>query len=115
MIQQLTVGDLFAREPRAWGLRGDPYLWRALRDYLATTPLPTNSSELERIIEDAFLRLTRRPLVPGDGFFLHEFAHGGMSSGGIDPQFWLEKALPLLIKRYLKHAPREPSIFDVEP
>jgi hypothetical protein len=27
----MRVPDLFDPEPQTWGLRGDPYLWRALR------------------------------------------------------------------------------------
>jgi hypothetical protein len=31
----MRVSALFYPEPQTWGLRGDPYLWRALRAHLA--------------------------------------------------------------------------------
>ena len=95
------IGDLFELEPATWGLRGDPYLWRELRDDFAATPLPRTPSEFVKIVEDAFQALTGRPLLPGDAFLLEKHAHGGMSGGGISPEFWYEKALPLLLERYL--------------
>ena len=39
----MQVSDLFDPEPQRWGLRGDPYLWRALRAQTGpdVTPGPT--------------------------------------------------------------------------
>ncbi|MDP8033031.1 DUF3396 domain-containing protein [Pasteurella atlantica] len=34
------------------------------------------------------------------GYDVKEFNFGGMSGGGISSNFWIEKAFPLLIKRY---------------
>lgn len=41
-----TASVLFDPEPETWGLRGDPYLWRALREYLADARLPRSADEL---------------------------------------------------------------------
>ena len=34
------AADLFDPEPEQWGLRGDPWVWRALRDHLGEAYLP---------------------------------------------------------------------------
>ena len=34
-----------------------------------------------------------------DALYVREYSHGGMSSGGISPKFWLNEAIPLLIGR----------------
>lgn len=96
-----TLGNLFKNEPRTWGLRGDPYLWRAMGAHLFDTPLPTTVGTLESTLANAFEELTGRPWTTSENFHLEAYSHGGMSSGMISPIFWREKALPLLQKRLL--------------
>ncbi len=94
------LGDLFFREPDEWGLRGDPYLWAEMRSFLADRPLPSSREELSDAVTSAFQELTGHPLVATrDSFAIERFAHGGMSSGHIDPAWWRSKALPLLSAR----------------
>jgi hypothetical protein len=100
MTEPRTIAQLFEEEPYQWGLRGDPYLWRRMREHFAATPLPAQLAELDRQIEHAFLELTGQPLSAPEPFFVEAFAHGGMSSGLISPEFWREQALPLLRARY---------------
>jgi hypothetical protein len=95
-----TLGQLFDDEPHSWGLRGDPYLWKAMRESFSSVPLPSDAAELEQQLARAFQELTGRPLSTATHFFVEEFAHGGMSSGGISPEFWRERALPLLRARH---------------
>jgi hypothetical protein len=56
--RQQTIGELFAEEPARWGLRGDPHLWRAMREHLSSAPLPASVVDLEEQIEQAFLTLS---------------------------------------------------------
>ena len=91
-----TVASLFQPEPQQWGLRGDPYLWREMRRYFEQTPLPTTVDELNTLIETAFEALTGHSISVGSHFFVESFNHGGMSGGHISPDFWREKAMPLL-------------------
>ncbi len=42
------MADLFDPEPETWGLRGDPYLWRALREHLSETDIPASVDEVVR-------------------------------------------------------------------
>lgn len=94
------LGSLFEHEPIQWGLRGDPYLWREMRSHFASAPLPESLAKLEEQIAEAFLTLTGQPITTPKVFKVDRFAHGGMSSGGISPDFWRDSALPLLKKRY---------------
>jgi hypothetical protein len=48
------VGDLFTREPINWGLRGDPYVWVAMREKLADAPMPSNWSDLHDMLRTTF-------------------------------------------------------------
>lgn len=99
-----TAGAAFAREPSRWGLRGDPFLWRAMRLHLANSPAPRSTVEARALLESAFAALTGNLLEAVEPFLLQEYAHGGMSGGAIDPDFWRRKALPLLTRRWLRLA-----------
>ena len=95
-----TVRPLFATAPPQWGLRGDPYLWDELSDILSDTPLPQTESELVRLVEAGFERLTGHAMSEPDTFVVERYAHGGMSSGGVSPDFWRDEAMPLLLRRF---------------
>jgi hypothetical protein len=94
------IGDLFEEEPKQWGLRGDPFLWRELRAHFVDTPIPSSAEIFEQELERAFVLLSGHPLSSSAHFRVERFAHGGMSSGGISPEFWRESALPILKNRY---------------
>lgn len=97
-----TVSCLMTPKPMHWGLRGDPYLWEEIFDHLATTKIPESINDLIEIIEKAFIELTAHPITDSDNFLIEKYAHGGMSSGHIDPGFWKNKIIPLLVERYKK-------------
>ena len=100
MSKYRTIGQIFEEELLQWGLRGDPYLWRAMRDSFSASPMPSSASKLENFLENVFEQLTGRPFSTTKFFRVPAFAHGGMSSGGISPQFRRETTLPLLLERY---------------
>jgi hypothetical protein len=95
------VADLFDPEPPRWGLRGDPWVWQAMRDHLGDTYLPPTLAEVEAMIYVAFNRLVGVDLATetAPSVFRPEFAHGGMSSGHIHLETWRAELLPLLIDR----------------
>lgn len=95
-----TVADLFAEEPPRWSLRGDPYLWREMRERFADVPLPATADALAALIQRIFEELTGEPITHPDFIFVERFAHGGMSSGRVVPQFWRETVIPLLRERF---------------
>ena len=95
------VDDLFDPEPTRWGLRGDPWVWQAMRDHLAGAYLPPSLGEVEAMLYAAFNRLVAVDLATEiePSVFREEFAHGGMSSGGIHLETWRVDLIPLLVDR----------------
>lgn len=97
------ISDLFKSPPSPWwGLRGDPFLWKDLSRVFRKVPIPRSEAILMSMLEGAFLALTGYTIEQTDDFFVERYAHGGMSSGGISPEFWREKAIPLLCRRFLE-------------
>ena len=100
MARSETVASLFQEEPNQWGLRGDPYLWREMRSHFEQIPLPATTDELSALIETVFEHLTGHSISASNPFFVKRFSYGGMSSGHIFPDFWRDKAIPLLLARH---------------
>ena len=40
----MKYSDLFEPEPEKWGLRGDTYLWRELKEHFGDNELPNDES-----------------------------------------------------------------------
>jgi hypothetical protein len=84
--------DLLAVPPVTWGARGDPYLWEELR-LLAienNIPLPESIENLVKQLHNLFEDLTGHSVLDRDWFFVEKYAHGGMSSGHVEPSGWRE-------------------------
>lgn len=97
----LSTNDLFTDTARLWwGLRGDPVLWDALRDWFATKPWPTNSVEFEQQLKAAFAELTTESLDEGEKVYVEQLNQGGMSGGWVSKVWWRERGFPILLKRY---------------
>ena len=60
--------------------------------------------ELENWIKKEYLSLSGKPLTNeyGDFAVIEQFAHGGMSSGGVDNEWWMNEGIPLLKSRLTK-------------
>lgn len=101
MGRTFAVAALFRDEPQRWGLRGDPYLWREMRQHLEGVGCPATSEALTSVIGEAFEELTGFPLSHADPIYIEKYSHGGMSSGYVNPRFWRETAVPLLQGRLL--------------
>ena len=96
-----VVADLFDPEPPQWGLRGDPWVWRALRDHLGDSYLPPSAAEVESMLYAAFNRLVAVDLATdvATEVYREEFAHGGLSSGHVSLDVWRSYLMPLLVDR----------------
>jgi hypothetical protein len=95
------LGDGFDVVHRQWGLRGDPHVWRALRDRLATTPTPEGADAVRAAYAGAFNDIVGVDLdgEPEPHIYRKDLDHGGMSGGSVDMQWWRTKGLPLLVER----------------
>lgn len=96
----MTVSEIFENEPSKYGLRGDRYLWREMRETLKDVEMPQTAEELKRLIEETYEAATGYPISYERSFLVDRFKHGGMSSGRIDPDFWVSRGIPLLVERH---------------
>ena len=95
--QRLAV--LFQERPAQWGLRGDPFLWDELRQVSMTLVLPKTPQGLRGLLLLLISNLIGAELIPGKSVPVVRYSFGGMSSGMIAADFWLEKAILLLQNR----------------
>lgn len=95
------VSVIFTPEPDQWGLRGDPFFWRYLKAQYQTVPLPYSPKVFQKEVLHIFTELTGEPPAPDKHYFVEQFAekYVGMSTGHLSGDFWLKKAMPLLMKR----------------
>ena len=96
----MKLSIIFEERPRQWGFRGDPYFWDHLKDRAENMEL-IFPDELEKWIKREYFSLAGKPLTDeyGDFAVIKRFAHGGMSSGGVDNKWWMEEGIPLLKSR----------------
>jgi hypothetical protein len=82
-------------------LRGDPYLWRALRDYVRDEEIPASPAGVTGLLYTAFGEVVGENLAsyPEQTMYREQFAHGGMSGGLISIETWRDQLIPLLTDR----------------
>jgi hypothetical protein len=98
--RRATLAALFRDEPARWGFRGDPYLWREMAREFADVACPSTPAGVAALVEEAFARLTGRPMSHPEPIFVARYDHGGMSSGHVRPDWWRETGVPLLLERH---------------
>lgn len=96
----MKLSIIFEEKPKQWGFRGDPYFWDHLKN-LAENMDTVSPDELEKWIKAEYLSVSGKALTDkyGDFAVIEQFAHGGMSSGGVDNIWWMEEGIPLLKSR----------------
>ncbi len=96
----MRLSVIFEEKPERWGFRGDPYFWDYLKELAENMDLITED-ELEKWIKEEYFSLSGKVLTDKymDFAVIEQFAHGGMSSGGVDNVFWTEEMIPLLKSR----------------
>ena len=96
----MKLSALFEEKPQRWGFRGDPYFWNYLKELAENMDIIT-PDELEKWIKEEYHSLSGKAMTDkyGDFAVIEQFAHGGMSSGGVDNLWWIEKGIPLLKSR----------------
>jgi hypothetical protein len=110
----MRMSALFDPEPQTWGLRGDPYLWRALRARLDGQAVPASAEELAGLLHAAFRELAGTDLASdsANSVYREQYAHGGMSSGMISLDTWRQRLMPLLAERARTRLPGRPQHAD---
>jgi hypothetical protein len=96
----MDISCIFNEEPIQWGLRGDPFLWRELKEKLRGVSMPNAPHELQKLIEKEYEKSTGHPISYNEYFGVKRFRSTGMSSGTICPEFWRTKGIPLLVSRH---------------
>ena len=96
----MKLSAIFEEKPKRWGFRGDPYFWDYLKE-LAENMDIISLDELEKWIKEEYFSLSGKVMTDkyGDFAVIEQFAHGGMSSGGVDNLWWIEEGIPLLKSR----------------
>ena len=91
---------IFEEKPERWGFRGDPYFWDYLKELAGNMDI-ISPDALEKWIKEEYLSLSGKALTDKymDFAVVERFAHGGMSSGGVDNQWWMNEGIPLLKSR----------------
>ena len=100
-----TMVDLsvvFAERPQKYGYRGDYYFWEYLEQYFLHHTALTEREHIEDVIKQQFKHLSGVELKTDAMPYVEELAHGGMSSGYLSGDFWLNTAIPLLQERFDK-------------
>ena len=102
----MKLSKIFEEKPERWGFRGDPYFWDYLKEQAESMEI-ISPEELEKWIKEEYLSLSGKPLTDEymDFAVIEQFAHGGMSSGGVDNTWWMEEGIPLLKSRLVKLLP----------
>ena len=100
---KMKLSKIFEDKPKQWGFRGDPYFWNYLKG-LAENMDMISPDELEDWIKKEYRSLSGKALTDkyNDFAVIKQFAHGGMSSGGVDNKWWMNEGIPLLKSRLTK-------------
>ena len=96
----MKLSKIIEEKPESWGFRGDPYFWDHLKARAAHMDM-ISPDELEKWIKAEYFSVSGKALTDkyGDFAVIGQFAHGGMSSGGVDNLWWIETGIPLLKSR----------------
>ena len=99
----MKLSKIFEEKPERWGFRGDPYFWDHLKK-LAKDMDIVSPDELEKWIQNEYFSLSGKTLSNKymDFAIVEKFAHGGMSSGGLSNEWWVNEGIPLLKSRLAK-------------
>ncbi len=89
---------IFERNPRQWGLRGDPYLWDEMKELCVGDSLDIDDYGIADFVSKYFEKTTGQPLTFDAQAYVERLAHGGMSSGSVSGSFWITRGIPLLIE-----------------
>lgn len=101
------VSEIFKKEPRSYGLRGDSGLWDALQEHFSSElidPISTTPTWFESELKSQIcttLGIKELSLENKEkNIYVKEFDYKGMSGGVVSLSWWITKGVPLLTDRY---------------
>ncbi len=96
----MKLSTIFEEKPESWGFRGDPCFWDYLKERAENMGM-ISPDELEKWIKEEYFSLSGKALTDKymDFAVIAQFAHGGMSSGGVDNLWWMDTGIPMLKSR----------------
>lgn len=95
----MKYSELFEPEPEKWGFRGDPFLWREMKEHFGNKNIPESKGELEHSLFKYCSDRCKVSLNMAESAYVKDFAKGGISSGEVSCKWWRETGLPLLFSR----------------
>lgn len=96
------IEEIFKDEPSQWGLRGDPYMWRELKNAFSDLTENLSQSGFEKELEKRFKSIMQQEgkQTSNKTVWFKKFPQLGMSGGTISLEWWKEMGLPLIKRRY---------------
>lgn len=100
---KLFVDEIFKYEPEQWGLTGDIYLWRELKEKFSNIELPCTVEDFKNYFNEFFEELTGSKLKSYGKVYIKRYEKEEICNGYISLDFWSDEALPLLIQRVKRY------------
>ena len=97
---QIYLSEIFKVPPSKYGFRGDPHFWKYLEGYFSKVAFPYSEKELIDDIYRLFYEVSGVQLTVDARVYVEQFAHGGMSSGQLSGEFWVNSGIPMIVGRY---------------
>lgn len=94
------ISELLEQEPAQYGLRGDRAFWNYLKTYFADKEVSYGKEQMVEDIYRLFQELSGESLTIEARPLVESLAQGGMSSGRLSGEFWVNVGIPLLLERY---------------
>ena len=108
----MKYSELFEPEPETWGLRGDPFLWREMKEHFGDKEIPEKEGDLAFSLFRYCSDRLKISINMSDKAYVEDFAKGGMSSGEVSCKWWRETGISLLTSRADYDKPDFPYHFD---
>lgn len=96
------VSKYFDQPPTQWGLSGDPHLWEEMKKATGSIKIPSKANEMEKLLHQFFKELTGKDAIKGENILVERYDLGGMSSGMVCSDFWLDKGFAIIIQRFIE-------------
>jgi len=96
--------EIFENEPKQWGLRGDPELWRELMNRFRGFDYSISPETFNEILTQSFNAIIEKGIKKSaDTIFFESYSRKGMSGGHVSLEWWHKTGLPLLKETYSKN------------